>query len=179
MLSFLTNQTRSKYGPTLRASYVVLPVFTSRPLRLPYVHNICLAGFTQLDRRLPQSKYCGDAGISGPTSLSFTTCHWPYSGSHAGAYALFFPAHSDLLLVVRGSACTPFLTDLSLTRTLPTIPVRFVLRSCTIRFMLRPAVLAGTPDWVRPASLRAFSVPCQGKFSPHVTMRTRPLPTHP
>ena len=53
------------------------------------------------------------------------------------------------------------------------------LRSCTIRFMLRPAVLAGTPDWVRPAFLRAFSVPCQGKFSPHVTMRTRPLPTHP
>ncbi len=26
-----------------------------------------------------------------------------------------------------------------------------LLRSCTIRFMLRPAVLAGTPGWVRPA----------------------------
>jgi len=27
------------------------------------------------------------------------------------------------------------------------------LRSCTIRFMLRPAALAGTPDWVKPTYL--------------------------
>ena len=26
-----------------------------------------------------------------------------------------------------------------------------ILRGCTIRFMLRPAALAGTPDWVKPA----------------------------
>ncbi|MEE9118434.1 MAG: hypothetical protein V3U02_07560, partial [Calditrichia bacterium] len=38
---------------------------------------------------------------------------------------------------------------------------------------------ARTPDWVRPANLRAVSVPCRGKFSPCVTTRTRPLPTYP
>ena len=54
-----------------------------------------------------------------------------------------------------------------------------ILRGCTIRLMLRPAVLAGTPDWVRPAHLRAVSVPCRGKFSPCVTTRTRPQPTYP
>ena len=38
---------------------------------------------------------------------------------------------------------------LSRTRTLPAISVRGVsLRGCTIRFMLRPAALAGIPDWV-------------------------------
>jgi hypothetical protein len=69
--SFLTNQTRSKYGPTLKVSYVVLPVITSRPLRLPYAHNTHLAGFIQLDRRLPQAESRGDARISGPTSVIF------------------------------------------------------------------------------------------------------------
>ena len=71
MLSFLTNQTRSKYGPTLRVSYVVLSVITSKPLRLPYARNPYLAGFTQLDRCLPHAESCGDAGISGPTSVIF------------------------------------------------------------------------------------------------------------
>ncbi len=71
MLSFLTNQTRSKYGPTLGVSYVVLPVISSRPLRLPYARNPYLASFTQLDRCLPQVESCGDAGISGPTSVIF------------------------------------------------------------------------------------------------------------
>ena len=52
-------------------------------------------------------------------------------------------------------------------------------RGCTIRFMLRPAALASTPDWVRPASLRAVSVPCRGKFNPCVTTRIRPQPTQP
>ena len=54
-----------------------------------------------------------------------------------------------------------------------------ILRGCTIRLMLRPAVLAGTPDWVKPAFLRAVSVPCRGKFSPCVTTRIRPQPTYP
>ena len=67
----LTIQTRSKYGPTLKVSYVVLPVITSRPLRLPYARNLYLAGFTQLDRCLPQLEHCRDAGISGPTSVIF------------------------------------------------------------------------------------------------------------
>ena len=69
--SFLTNQTRSKYGPTLKVSYVVSPVITSKPLRLPYARNSSLAGFTRLDRRLPQVEFRGDARISGPTSIIF------------------------------------------------------------------------------------------------------------
>ena len=88
--------------------------------------------------------------------LSFTACHWPYPGSPAGAHALFFPAGSDLLPVLIGSACIPDLRGLSLTRTLPAIAV--------------------------PHSLRAFSGPCRGKFSHAngvITTRTRPLPTHP
>ena len=56
--------------------------------------------------------------------LSFTACHWPYPGSPAGAHALFFPAGSDLLPVLIGSACIPALRGLSLTRTLPAIAVR-------------------------------------------------------
>jgi hypothetical protein len=54
------------------------------------------------------------------------------------------------------------------------------LRGCTIRFMLRPAVLASTPDWVEHDNFRrAVSVPCRGKFGPCVTTRTRPQPTYP
>jgi len=71
MLSVLTNQTRSKYGPTLRISYVVLSIITSRPPRLPYAPNSYLTGFTQLDSCLPQAESCGDAGTSGPTSVIF------------------------------------------------------------------------------------------------------------
>ena len=68
----LTIQTRSKYGPTLKAGYVVLPVITSRPLRLPYAHHTYLAGVTQLDPCLPQTESCRGAGISGPSSV---ICH--------------------------------------------------------------------------------------------------------
>ena len=57
------------------------------------------------------------------------------------------------------------------------------LRGCTIRFMLRPAALAGIPDWVKPMPLiqwaKAVSTPCRGKFSPCVTARTRPQPAYP
>jgi hypothetical protein len=66
-----TFQTRSKYGPTLKAGYVVLPVLTSRPLRLPYTLHSTLAGFTRLESRLPRVEPRGDAGISGPTSVIF------------------------------------------------------------------------------------------------------------
>ncbi len=68
----LTPQTRSKYGPSLKAGYVVLPVITSRPLRLPYAHHLHLAGFTRLVGGLPQTESCGDAGIS---DLSSVICH--------------------------------------------------------------------------------------------------------
>jgi hypothetical protein len=106
------------------ASFVVLPVITSRPLRLPYVPNTCLTGFTRLDGCLPQLEFCGNAGISGPSPLSFTACRWPYSGSHAGVHTLCFPTCSGLLPVCTGSACIPAMRSLSLTRTLPTIPAR-------------------------------------------------------
>ena len=55
--------------------------------------------------------------------LSFTACHWPYPGSLAGARALYFPASSGLLPIMRGSANIPIQSDLSLNQTLPAIPV--------------------------------------------------------
>ena len=80
--------------------------------------------------------------------LSFTTCRQPYPGFPAGAFALFFPASSGLLRARKGSACIPTISDLSPNRTLPAIAVRLLLRGCTVRFMLRPVALAGSPDWV-------------------------------
>ena len=56
--------------------------------------------------------------------LSFTACHWPYPGSPPGAYALCFPDDSGLLPKIRGSACIPTKSDLSLNWTLPAISVR-------------------------------------------------------
>ena len=70
--SQLTVQTRSKCGPTLRTGYVVLPLITSRPLRLPCANCANLAGFIRLESCLPQLEFCEDAGISGPTSV---ICH--------------------------------------------------------------------------------------------------------
>ena len=102
-----TFQTRSKYGPTLKAGYVVLPVITSRPLRLPYARRLPLAGFIRLESDLLQQEYCRDAGISGSTSLSFTACRWPYSGFPVGASTLCFPTDIGLLHQRRRSACIP------------------------------------------------------------------------
>jgi len=59
--------------------------------------------------------------------LSFTTCHWPYPGSPAGASALCFPASTGLPPITRRSASSPSMTDLSLTRTLPATSVRFAV----------------------------------------------------
>jgi len=112
--------------------------------------------------------------------LSFVTCHWPYPRSLVGALTLFFPTSIGLLLGCKGSACIPLHSGFIPHPNSPSY-YRSSLRSrgCTIRFMLRPATLACTPDWVQPAySWRAFSVLCRGKFSPCVTTRTRPLPTH-
>ena len=67
----LTDQTRSKYGPTLRTSYVVLSVIASRPLRLPYARHTLLAGFTRLDACLTRLEHRIDAGTSGPTSVIY------------------------------------------------------------------------------------------------------------
>ena len=89
--------------------------------------------------------------------ISFTACHRPYPGSTASAYALCFLAVSGLLPYTRGSASIPTPSDSSPIRTLPAIPVRQNSRGCTIRFMLRPAVLASTPGWVRPAPILGTS----------------------
>jgi hypothetical protein len=84
--------------------------------------------------------------------LSVTACRWPYPGSPPGACALCFPGNSGLLINFRGSARIPQC------RVCPSIglsqlsPSDDILRGCTIRLMLRPAVLAGTPDWVRPTN---------------------------
>ncbi len=83
--------------------------------------------------------------------LSFTACRWPYPGSPAGAHTLCFPADTGLLPNYRGSA------RIFVYEVYPSIGLSQLLlsnrhlRGCTIRFMLRPAVLASTPDWVRPA----------------------------
>ena len=56
--------------------------------------------------------------------LSFTACHWPYPGFPAGALALCFPTGAGLLPIIRGSACIPTHSDLSLNRALPATPAR-------------------------------------------------------
>ena len=142
-------------------------------------------GFYTACTRLTASR--SHTEMQGPQvqrSYSFTACHWPYPGSCAGAHALCFPAHLGLLHSRRGSACI-----LSEQQVCPAsglsqlFPSGVSLRGCTIRFMLRPAVLAGIPDWVKPmpaiSQAKAVATPCRGKFSPCVTTRTRPQPTYP
>ena len=85
--------------------------------------------------------------------ISFTACHRPYPGSTASAYALCFLAVSGLLPYTRGSASIPTRSDSSPIRTLPLFPSGQNSRGCTVRFMLRPAVLASTPGWVSPAPI--------------------------
>ena len=41
-----------------------------------------------------------------------------------------------------------------------------ILRGCTIRFILRPAVLAGTPDWVRPTPMVSRHDAVSGQVPP-------------
>ena len=50
-----------------------------------------------------------------------------------------------------------------------------VLRSCTVRFMLRPAVLASTPGWVRPAYPASRLGTVSGQVQP-VCHHTNPPP---
>lgn len=84
--------------------------------------------------------------------LSVTACHRPYSGSLSGAHALSFPDSIGLLPHSRGSAGISAAAEFIPQSNSPSyIRPTSVLRSCTVRFMLRPAVLASTPGWVRPA----------------------------
>lgn len=112
--------------------------------------------------------------------LSVTACHWPYPGSPSSAHALCFLDGAGLLPIYRGSAHIPAHRVYPSTRLSQQCLSGRHLRGCTIRFMLRPAVSASTPDWVRHDNFRrAVSVPCRGKFGPCVTTRTRPQPTYP
>ena len=45
-------------------------------------------------------------------------------------------------------------------------PSGHILRSCTVRFMLRPAALASTPDWVKPAYLASRLGTVSGQVQP-------------
>ena len=83
--------------------------------------------------------------------ISFTACHRPYSGSLIGACTLCFPVSIGLLPKYRGSAYIPALQVYPSIGLPQLCPSDHILRGCTIRLTLRPAVLAGTPDWVKPA----------------------------
>ena len=52
-----------------------------------------------------------------------------------------------------------------------------VLRSCTVRFMLWPAALAGTPDWVKPAYHTSRLGTMSGQVQP-VCYHTNPPPAY-
>jgi len=102
--------------------------------------------------------------------LSFTACHWPYPGSSAGALALYFPADTGLLPIIRGSACIPTHSNLSLNRALPATTARSYLTRLH-HSLYATACGFGRPPWLGTTRiiLRAFSGPCRGKFSPCVT----------
>ena len=110
--------------------------------------------------------------------LSVTACHRPYSGSLSGANALFFPDSIGLLPNYRGSAgifarCKVYpSTGLS-----QLYPSDRILRSCTVRFMLRPAVLASTPDWVKLAFSASRLGTVSGQVQP-VCYHTNPPPAY-
>ena len=173
-----TFQTRSKYGPTLQVSYVVLPFITSRPLRLPYAPHTFLAGFTQLESCLPQVESCGDAGISGPY-LRYLSPH--ATGHTPGPHQVHTPFASLTALAfsqkIEDRRVSPLNGVYPSTGLSQLSPSSRHLRSCTIRFMLRPAVLAGTPDWVKPATSASRLGTVSGQVQP-VCYHTNPPPAY-
>jgi hypothetical protein len=168
--SFLTNQTRSKYGPTLQVSYVVLPIITSRPLRLPYAPNTHLAGFIRLDRCLPRAEPHGDAGISGPTSVIF----------HRMPMAIpRVPCRCSCPLLPCRLRPSPRFDRIGVyPRLAGFIPHPDSPSNSRPGFFHEAAPFAlcyGLRLWLAPLTgydphpRRAFSGPCRGKFSPCVT----------
>lgn len=109
--------------------------------------------------------------------LSFTACRWPYPGSPSSAFALCFPDGSGLLPINRGSACIPPGRIHPSTGLSQLCPFGRHLRGCTIRFMLRPAALASTPDWVKPASFASRLGTVSGQVQP-VCYHTNPPPAY-
>ncbi len=129
-------------------SYVVSPVITSKPLRLPYALNSYLAGFTQLDICLPQVESCRDAGISGPTSVIFHRMPMAIPRVPCRCSCPLLPCKLWPSPIIERIGVYPQYRVYPFTELSQLYPSDQISRGCTIRFMLRPAVLAGPPDWV-------------------------------
>ena len=88
--------------------------------------------------------------------LSFTACRWPYPGSPVGALALYFPTGAGLLPIIRGSACIPIHSDLSLLRALPATSAQKTITRL-YHSLYATACGFGRPPWLGttryPASL--------------------------
>jgi hypothetical protein len=123
-----------------------------RPLRHPSARNGHLAGCTRLGVRLPPSENGGARGTSGLPPSSVRACCQP-TRVPIGAFALS-PTGTGLPLLRRGSACIQLALVYPATGLSQLSPSGLNSRGCTVRFMLRPALLASTPDWVRPAPLQ-------------------------
>jgi transposase-like protein len=85
-----TKQTRSKYGPSLRMSYVV-SFFIAYPGRSDTPALVAApCRFYSAWPRLPRSENQGSAGASDLTfPFPSIACHWPYSGFRTAAFTLF------------------------------------------------------------------------------------------
>jgi hypothetical protein len=153
MQSLSTEQTRSKQGPTLRVSYVVSPIITSGPLRVPSAHHPNLAGFIQLGPGLPPMEFGGGGRTSGsflrplsPHAAGLTPGPPQVRSPFPSLQAPAFPLNVEGRRVSRAFRVYPA-TGLS-----QLCPSGVTSRGCTVRFMLRPADLADTLTGLRPAS---------------------------
>jgi hypothetical protein len=130
-------------------SYVVSSVITSKPLRHPSALRTGLAGFIRLDPPLPPSKFGGDGRTSGPVfhhlsphAISLTPGSRQVHVPFASLPALAFP------ISVKGRRVSHPWWVYPSTGLSQQYSSGLISRGCTVRFILRPADLAGTPDWV-------------------------------
>ena len=154
-------------------------------------------GFTRLVGGLPQAESCGDAGISG---LSSVICHRMWyipvfigaDGLTPGPYQVLMPFASLIALAFslnredrRVSLLCRGYPSIGLSQLLPSDQI---LRGCTIRLTLRlvvrprgsrRAVLAGTPDWVKPAYSASRLGTVLGQVQPVCYHTNTPQPTYP
>ena len=148
----------------------------------PCARNAPLASVTQLETRLPPVETDGNAGISGPLSRYLSphaavltpgppSVQMPF----ASRSAMAFPLNVEGRRVARTTRFIPHTDSPSYIR------LQSGYGAATFVFVLRPAVLASTPDWVEPTCMagQPFAAHCRGKFRPVVTSRTRPQPTYP
>ena len=148
----------------------------------PYARNAPLAGVAQLEAPLPPVETDGNAGISGPLSRYLSphaavltpgprSVQMPF----ASRTAMAFPLNVEGRRVARTTRFIPHTDSPSYLR------LHSPYEAATFVFLLRPAVLASTPDWVEPSCMarQLFAVPRRGKFRPRVTPQTRPQPTYP